>query len=345
MNSRASKFQDFGPREEALAISVKPVSTDRVSSITIGRAEPVRPGLLIAEQQVAKPSRLEDLTLFLLVAILGSAIGIWAMVGLHFYDVRNTDNLARTYLAVQVFFGYEPKLANIGFVWPPVPSLLQLPLVLLFPALAFQGATGPIVSALSGGVCLVILNRILSLYVPKRALRYTLLGLYQLNPLVLYLTISGLSEIVFLMFVLLAWLALQRLYFEEPIPIVQVGVLGIAAAGALLSRYEGIIYGMLIGGLLTVMFYLHKHPGQWPLAEGFAITYVTPFGYALGLWVFFNAIIVGDPLYFMTGKGSNREFMAAWLEAHPVLDTLVGNIPAATSYAMRAAWDVSPSFY
>lgn len=309
--------------------------------ITVGRAKPVQASLRLAEGQAIRPSRFEDIVLFLIVAITGSILGVWAVAGLHLYHI---DNVARTYSAVQVFFGYEPKLANIGFIWPPIPALLRLPLVALFPSLAFQGGTGAIVSAICGGLCLVLLNRILALHVPGRSVRYSLLALYQTNPLVFYLTISGLSEVVFLMFALLAWLSFQRIVFEEPMPLGQVGVMGVAAAGAVLSRYEGITYVLVLGGLLTTIMYLHKRPRQWSTAEGLGITYVAPWGYALAVWLFFNSLIMGDMFYFMAGKASLSEFQQTFLERYPVLQDLVGNPVPAARFALRISWDASPAF-
>ena len=36
------------------------------------------------------------------------------------------DAAWRTYAVWRVFFSNDPKLANIGFVWVPLPALLQL---------------------------------------------------------------------------------------------------------------------------------------------------------------------------------------------------------------------------
>lgn len=309
--------------------------------LNVGRAEPVRPGVRVVEGRAVAVSRLEDLALFLMVAVPGSLAALWASTVLHLNAI---DNLARTYNAVQVLFGNEAKLTNMGFIWPPLPTLLQLPLVALFPSLAFQGGTGPLVSVLAAAVGVVLLNRILALYVPERLFRHLLVVLYQANPLILYLTLSGLAETLFVMFMLLAWWAFQRLYFEEPLPHAQVAVMGVAAGGALLCRYEGAIYSMLLGGVLLVGMYFQKRPRQWAVAEGMALAYMAPWGYAFALWIFVNEMIMRNPVYFLVGKGSNAEFTRGWVASHPSLQTLIGNLPATTLYVLRASWDVLPAF-
>ncbi|MCX6021685.1 MAG: glycosyltransferase, partial [Chloroflexi bacterium] len=309
--------------------------------INLGRAAPVRPGVRVVEGRAVELWRWEELTLFLLVTVIGSAVGIWANAGLHLYQ---SDALSRTYSAVQVMFGQEPKLANIGFIWPPLPTFVQLPLALFLPDLAFRGGIAPITSAIGAGVSLVLLNRILVLYAPGRAFRYMLLIMYQTNPMVVYLTICGLSEMIFLMFVLLGWLAFQRLTFEEPLAYAQSGVMGAAAAGAVLSRYEGAVFGMTMGGLLMIMTYFQKRPLRWAVTEGLTISYAAPLGYAVALWIFFNEMIMHNAFFFLVGKGSNREVAAFWLNSHPSLQALVGNLQASTVYLLRAAWDVYPAF-
>ena len=70
-----------------------------------------------------------------------------------------TDAMARTRSAWQVFFSYEPKLAYIGFIWAPLPTILQLPLVLI-PWLRYKGLSGNVVTALCGaGSAMLLIDR------------------------------------------------------------------------------------------------------------------------------------------------------------------------------------------
>src|SRR5919204_6676355 len=62
------------------------------------------------------------------------------------------DAWSRVGNAYYVLFSRDPHLAAIGFVWSPLPSLLELPLVVLHgvsPALVSEGFAGSILSALA----------------------------------------------------------------------------------------------------------------------------------------------------------------------------------------------------
>lgn len=317
-------------------------SADADVALTIGRADPVTPMTRAGGDLAVGPWRREDAMVFLATAAPTLLLGLWLAVGRHVY---HPDAVARTYSAMQVVHGYEPKLANLGLVWPALPSLAQVPFALLLPSLSYQGGTGPIVSALSTAIALVLLNRILTHHVPERQIRYGLLALFLTNPLILSLAISGLSEMLFVAFILLAWRAFQRLCFEEPLPQSQVAVMGIAAAGAFLSRVEGVVYGIVFGAVLMLLLYRRTYPRVWSVTEGVTVAYFTPFVYTIGLFILFNATIMGDPLYFATGKGSQQELMSSFLQHTSSLQTLVDDPLASARYVLSVSWHVMPAFF
>ena len=312
-------------------------------SLTIGRTEPVHPALRVAEGQSVHVSLWESLSLLSLIALLGSLLGVRAATMLHIYPATIPSPLDRTFSVVQVFHGIEPRLANLGFVHPPIPALLEFPLVAWFPQLAYLGVSALLVSSVCAGASLMIFNLIMARHVPRRPLRYGLLALYQLNPLVLYLTISGAGEMVFLMFMLLAWLAFQRVYFEEPLPFVQVGVMGIALGLGFLSLFEGFIFGIVLFGVFAVVIFLQKRPGQWDAAEGLTVAALTPFGYAVITWLFFNKMIMNNPLFFVSGPRSLQDKVTEWVGTQRLLQDLLGNPALSTEYVFRATWGVAPA--
>src|SRR5688500_4870609 len=96
----------------------------------------------------------ESVTIFASVLIL-NLIAVWFVVDR--LQLLPGDALARTYLAWRVLLGEEKKLANIGFVWTPLPSILQLPLVLL-PPLRFHALSGNLITAVAGAGNVVVLH-------------------------------------------------------------------------------------------------------------------------------------------------------------------------------------------
>ncbi|MEK7215991.1 MAG: hypothetical protein AAB289_10390, partial [Chloroflexota bacterium] len=286
----------------------------------------------------------EDGILLLLVSVVGIALGVYAAVSLQVFPSGDADGLRRAYFATQVLFGFEPRLSNMGFTLPPLPTLLQLPVVLAIPQTAYSGVSGVVVSAIAAGVALVALNRALALYVPGRRWRYLFLATYQLNPLVLYLTISGFDLMIALAFMMTAWLALQRIFFEEPLPIVQVAVLGSALAAAFLCQFDLLIAGVFMLGTLVLLVYVQKRPNQWPFTEGVTVGALTPFGYVVIAWIFFNELIVRDPFYFLTASGAWFDQVRLAAAGSPLLQELFNSPSNAFDYVLRAANAVSPAF-
>ncbi len=309
--------------------------------LNVGRTVAVHPEAAAEAATGGAISRGEDMALWLAVSIPAAVAGLWIAVGLHMFYI---DNVARTYEAYQVLYGFDPKLANLGFIWAPLPAALQIPLVALLPGLAQEGGTGPLVSAMAAGGCLVLLNRILAQHVPGRRYRYLLLALYQTNPLVVYLAVTGMSELLVLLFVLLAWYAFQQLAFDEPLVFSRVVIMGLAMAGAVMSRYEGVGFAMALAAVLAVLLYYELAPRQRALAEGLTILYLTPWTYAFAVWMFLNAMIMGNPFNFVVGKGSASDHAHTLLASNPALATLVGEAMESTTHALHADWDVAPAF-
>ena len=100
----------------------------------------------------------EDLFIFLLSFLLN--IGM-AYILFFVLRIGNSDALSRTANAYYVLYSRDPHLAAIGFIWPPLPSILQLPLLPITKALNIIPFTGNIISALSGAACLVMMNKLL----------------------------------------------------------------------------------------------------------------------------------------------------------------------------------------
>jgi len=288
------------------------------------------------------PSRREDLLLFLVTVVPGLALAIRATMQLHLY---HSDNLARAYAAGQVIHGFEPKLTNLGFAWPQIPAMLQLPFAALVPSLIYQGVAGPIVSVLACSGCVLLLNRILDPYIPRRWVRFSVLLLFLANPLVLYLTLSGTAEMIYLAFILLSWWSFQRIWSQTPPPLTQVSVMGIAVSCAFLSRYEGAVYGVILGATLALMIYLRLSPHGRSITEGLMVIYLLPLMYVTVLLLIFNWIIVGNPLYFAVGQGSQSEVAANLISTQEALQALVGDPLAAARYVLQVSWYVFPLLF
>ncbi|WP_025684147.1 ArnT family glycosyltransferase [Paenibacillus maysiensis] len=281
----------------------------------------------------------KTLLLFACIAALELAVGIYFA---WYLGYMHTDALSRVANAFYVLYSRDPHLGAIGFVWNPLPSLMELVVLLfypLFPVLASHGLAAVMVSSLFAGASAALLygtGKQLGLH---GGISLLIALLFSLNPFMFLFGFNGLSDSPYIFFILLTvsrfcmWLKDRKA--------AHLIVSGFALALAFWVRYEAVPLGvaMALGVLLTVLFLhgrriakdtntkelsiserLYKVEATWLLL-------LLPIIFSGLLWIFFNWIIMGDPLYFLRSEYSNATQSAALLEdqrfaamfAHPAL--------------------------
>ncbi|KJD40263.1 hypothetical protein QD46_08835 [Paenibacillus polymyxa] len=279
------------------------------------------------------------LSLFACIAALELAVGVYFAWHLGY---MHTDALSRVANAFYVLYSRDPHLGAIGFVWNPLPSLMELIVLLfypLFPALASHGLAAVIVSSLFAGASAALLygtGKELGLHGVTSLL---IALLFSLNPFMFLFGFNGLSDSPYIFFILLTvsrfcmWLKDRKA--------ANLIVSGFALALAFWVRYEAVPLGVALAlGVLLTIFFLHRWrtnrenvKTQLSLKERLYKVEATwlllllPLVFSGLLWLFFNWIIMGDPLYFLRSQYSNSTQSAALLEdqrfvemfAHPML--------------------------
>jgi hypothetical protein len=240
-----------------------------------------------------RPSRLllEHLALFAVASSLYFALGLWIVLREHIVLFDGLSRLAHAYF---VWWNVPPKLTAIGFVWPPMATVVFLPFTLIRP-LATSLVALPLVSALFGGALLVMLNRLFVLCGMKRWQRYPLIVAFGINPMIAFYASNGMSEIVYLFLLVGGIDSFLRWYLTR-----SPGALIFAAmffAFGILSRYEVFTWALVLP-LSLVMISIRQRVSRSEV-EGRLLTYLAPISYAAGLWFFFNWLILGSPFYFL----------------------------------------------
>jgi hypothetical protein len=230
-----------------------------------------------------------------IIFILSSIANFSLVYLLNFvWHIGNSDALSRTANAFYVLYSREPHLAAVGFVWPPLPSILQLPLLPITKALGWVTLSGNIVSALFGAGCLVMMNKLLVNLKFPALVRWILVGLLQFHPYTWYLFSAGMAEPIFLFFVLATLSGMNDL----PRTMRSWVVVGLSLCAAFYVRYEAL--AMVVGVALAVIVHLWKQSTGWKeKTEGWLISILLPAVYGIVMWVFFNWSLMGDPLYFL----------------------------------------------
>jgi hypothetical protein len=238
------------------------------------------------------------------------AIG-YAWLGLHLlyaggYEIG--DALARTSMARSVVDSRDPHLAAIGFVWMPLPTFVQLPIVALLKPWDLAAAAGPISTAMFGGATIPVLVAITRRLGLRPAAQVALAVLYAANPVVIFYASSGMSETSSFFF--FALMALSYLRWTQTRRTHHLALLGLASAGACLTRYEG----YTLTACFAILVALQVPRGR-RIAS--ALFVGAPGAFVLAVWMATSKLLLRNATYFLDGmaNASTPPDGAPWLPA------------------------------
>lgn len=246
--------------------------------------------------------RIEDpwLVVVIMTACIASIVAWWYYFQ-HQDILLYGDAYGHLRVARAVLDGPSVSFAQLGGVWLPLPQVLMLPFI-WNDYLWRTGLAGSI-PAMAGYIVSCIY-----LYLAARRLTHngctSYVGtlVFILNPNILYLQATPLSETV-----CIATSTMACYYFLVWIQENQPKYLIFAAGStffAILARYDGwaLFFALLI---LSVYIGWMKHQ-RWSEIEGNFILFGTLSGLGIGLWLLWDMIIFGDPLYFQHGQYSSQ---------------------------------------
>ncbi len=240
-----------------------------------------------------------------------------ASLGSFFYFFRTHqivlygDAYAHMLIARRVFDNATPGAAQLGGVWLPLPHLVMLPFI-WNNFLWRLGLAGSIPSM----ICYIVATHYLFLAMRRltRNSRASFIGslAFVLNPNVLYLQTTALTEIV-----LIATLTASSYYFLVWAQEDRLNDLVLAAFVcflATLARYDGWFLFVAFVLLLGPMSRLKHH--SWRQIEGNLLIFSCMGGLGIALWFLWCKVIFNDALYFQHGPFSSEAMQKALLDAH-----------------------------
>lgn len=252
-----------------------------------------------AEVSPAALARGEVWLCLLLATAASLGVGLY---GRFVHHMVNWDGLAAVAHAHDVFRA-EPSanLAMIGFVQPPLPALLQLPLVLAVPSLATSGVACNLLGALSLGAASALLLGLSAEAGVSRPWRWSLVVLWLLHPMVIGPAAVG-SPLTLLMALLMGtgWAMLRWARTEGLRDLIAASLL---LSGALITRYEAVF--IVAGAMVYLAWRTSRSSGSWSKLEGTLITFGLPIAYVAGIWIIANWAIIGDPWHFVRETFNN----------------------------------------
>ncbi len=277
----------------------KPAGEPRASRVKTGDriAAPVSPG------GVAPATRQETFP----IAMMAVALAFVALLVCYTrgYILLYGDAVAHLGIARRILDSRNPGLAQLGGVWLPLPHLLMVPFVQKM--MWWQNG---LAGAWPSQFCYVLsvagfyrLGR--RMLIPAFAFAAT--AFYALNPNLLYLSTTAMTEPLFL--ALLIWLTLLTVECVEAIQNaeirrIKVHLLWIALLifAAVFTRYDGWILGAVVWCVLTVLLLRRKKIFVNVSVAWTVFTVITVAGPLL--WLAYNQHFFGDPLDFLRGPYS-----------------------------------------
>ncbi|HET9692728.1 MAG TPA: hypothetical protein VFP61_16395 [Acidimicrobiales bacterium] len=244
-----------------------------------------------------------------LLATAGALVGGWVL-DVRYHTIQD-DGLSRLANAYYVLHSRDHHLAAIGFVWNPLPSLLDLPITLFsgvaHTVLISDAYGAAIVSAAAFGVATWQLHGFLAELGARGPWRLGLLACFCLHPLVAIYAANGMSEMLLIACLLATARHLARWSATD-----RTGSLvaaGLAVGLAYLARPEGALAAAgATAAVAVVSFGRGRRTGfrlarQRALAD--SVVFVAPFVLALVVWLATSWIITGHPLEYVSSSDGN----------------------------------------
>jgi hypothetical protein len=228
---------------------------------------------------------------------------ILACVALYFSFINNyvlTYNDAASHLNIarRVIDNLQPGIAQIGTVWLPLPHLLMLP----FAWNDFMWNTGFAGSIVSMGAFIAsVFYLYKTIYLVTKSWVGGVVGavVMALNPNFLYIQTTPMTEPL-----LIAMFCISIYFLAKYVQTWQIQSMllcSVFVACATLIRYDGWFLYAFLAVLIPV--WIWKWRG-WHEAESSVILFLFMGGFGIGMWVLWNWMIFGDPMYFITGPYS-----------------------------------------
>jgi cellulose synthase/poly-beta-1,6-N-acetylglucosamine synthase-like glycosyltransferase len=285
--------RDAGASLRTITARMKAIATLPVPALSFSQRK--------AGQRAAK-ARVKDLWLMLLL-LVSSAL---SLIALCYYAQQHDlliyeDAFSHMRIARSVFDSATPGLAQLGTVWLPLPHVLMWPFI-WNDALWHSGLAGSFVAM----PCYVIAAAYL--FLAARKLTGNSLAAFVgtlafvCNPNILYVQTTPLSELV-----CLATSSMTCYYFLvwiEQETLAALVMTSLCVFLATLSRYDGWpLFLFVLCGIPMVCLIRKK---RWLYIEGHTMLFAVVGGAGIVLWLIWNKLIFGDPLYFQHSNYSSQ---------------------------------------
>ncbi len=235
------------------------------------------------------------------------------------------DSISHLEIARRVVISTSAGLAQLGYVWLPLPHLLMLPLVWITP-LYQNGFAGSIVSMAAYVATTVLIYKIAFRLTGRKFAGVVAAGVFGLNVNMLYMQSTPMTEA--LLFCMLAAMVYCVQQWADTDKYQYLIAAAISALCATLTRYESwpVLACLLVA--VAVIAWLRRPAGLtlklgWARTQDRSVTFGFIAFAGIAGWLIWNWAIFGNPLDFQTGDfakpsnwvSSGEPFIGNWVIA------------------------------
>src|SRR5260370_36115280 len=239
------------------------------------------------------------------VALIAAALSIafFKWYGAHGLTDAFNDSRSREMIARRILMSRTPGLAQFGATWLPLPAVRMLALIWRGTLLS-DGRAGSLPSMHAYVIAGVYMYRLARLATSSRAAGWVAAGVLMLNPSLLYIQSTPMSEALSVSaFVVTIYYAMRVTQTYHALDIAKCAI---AVAAGTLIRYENWVIGI---ALIPILAYTAWRRHGYKLAEAWTILYCLLAFAGCVAWILYNAVIFHDPLLsFFYGQSSHKYY-------------------------------------
>jgi len=273
---------------------------------------------IVADQAppTARPSWRHTAALFTALSTLYFAVGTVLVLR---YNLFDGDGPSRVANAGYVFMSREPHLGAIGFVWNPLPSLVEIPILHLsrwIPELKTYGLAGVAQSALFMAGAAVMVRRIALDRGIGTGWRTVAVLCFALHPTIVTYGAAGMSEAA-LTFALI-WCARHLLQWVHARRSGDLAWAGVALGVGYLARYEVVAAACGVAILVGVLAFRRSRTRRSSHAVLSALIVLFPLGTAVAVWSMSSWIVTGELFPMLSSQYGNESQINAATQGGPM---------------------------
>lgn len=237
-------------------------------------------------------------------------------------DLLDGDAASRVANAGYVLTSRDPHLSAMGFVWNPLPSMVEIPILLCerwWPEVRTRGLAGVVQSALfMAGAALTVRGIALDRRVSS-GWRHVAVGAFALQPMIIVYGASGMSEAAEVLCVL--WCARYLMRWSESGGAVDLAVAGLALGAGYTARYEVVPAALAVTVFVAILAGRGAAAGSPRSSTVLANVAVVTFPIALAatIWALAGWVINHELFAIVTSQYGNASQVAGALRRGAVV--------------------------